>query len=56
MTRAVRRSWYWKLTRFEVKISLQQTEVWSAYGRSEVGSGRESTKGFLGIRKIAEGP
>lgn len=40
-----------EIDRFEKKISLQQTEVWTAYGASEVGSGRESTKGFLGIRK-----
>jgi hypothetical protein len=40
-----------EIDRFEKKISLEQTEVWTAYGASEVGCGRESTKGFLGIRK-----
>jgi hypothetical protein len=42
MTRAVVGKEVW-IDRFEMKISLQDTEMWSAYGESEVDCGREST-------------
>jgi hypothetical protein len=43
MTRAFHREGS-GIDRFEMKISLQHTEVWSVYGGSEVDCGRVITK------------
>jgi hypothetical protein len=43
MTRAIYREGS-EIDRFEMKISLQHTEVWSVYGGSEVDCGRVSTQ------------